>query len=70
MFSEAVFLGLRTGELSVTTLQQLYGVDMLSSRGERLKMLSDEQLLHINDRRITLTRKGFMVCDAIAESLL
>ncbi|MGA7161341.1 MAG: radical SAM family heme chaperone HemW [Bacteroidota bacterium] len=70
MFSEAVFLGLRSGELSVTTLQQLYGVDMLSSRGERLKMLSDEQLLHINDRHITLTRKGFMVCDAIAESLL
>ncbi len=70
MFSEAIFLGLRTGELSVTTLQQLYGVDMLSSRGEKLKMLSEEHLLQIKDRRITLTRKGFMVCDAIAESLL
>ncbi len=70
MFSEAVFLGLRTGELSATTLQQLYGVDMLSDRSEKLKMLSDEDLLHINDRRITLTRRGIMVCDAIAESLL
>ena len=70
MFSEAVFLGLRTGELSVTTLQQLYGVDMLSVHGEKLKYFSDEDLLFINDRRITLTRKGFMVCDAIAESLL
>ena len=70
MFSEAVFLGLRMGELSMTTLQQLYGIDMLSSRGEKLKIFSDEDLLHINDRRITLTRKGFMVCDAIAESLL
>jgi oxygen-independent coproporphyrinogen III oxidase len=70
MFSEAVFLGLRTGELSVTTLQQLYGVDMLSARGEKLKLFSDEELLHIKDRRIMLTRKGFMVCDSIAESLL
>ena len=70
MLSEAVFLGLRTGELSVTTLQQLYGVDMLSVHGEKLKIFSDENLLHINDRHITLTRKGFMVCDAIAESLL
>ena len=70
MFSEAVFLGLRTGELSVTTLQQLYGVDMLSTRGEKLKFFSDEDLLHIKERRITLTRKGFMICDAIAESLL
>jgi oxygen-independent coproporphyrinogen III oxidase len=70
MFSEAVFLGLRTGELSVTTLQQLYGVDMLSARGEKLQLFSDEELLHIKDRRIMLTRKGFMVCDSIAESLL
>ncbi|HTY11942.1 MAG TPA: radical SAM family heme chaperone HemW [Bacteroidota bacterium] len=70
MFSEAVFLGLRTGELSVTTLQQLYGIDMLEARGEKLKLYSDEQLLRIDNRRIALTRKGFMVCDAIAESLL
>ena len=70
MFSEAVFLGLRTGELSATTLQQLYGVDMLSDRSEKLKIFSDEDLLHINGRRITLTRRGIMVCDAIAESLL
>ncbi len=70
MFSEAVFLGLRMGELNVATLQQLYGVDMLSARSEKLKLLSEEDLLHIHDRRIVLTRKGFMVCDSIAESLL
>jgi putative oxygen-independent coproporphyrinogen III oxidase len=70
MFSEAVFLGLRTGELSAAMLQQLYGVDILSTHGEKLKDFSDEHLLSIKDRRIRLTRKGFMVCDAIAESLL
>jgi oxygen-independent coproporphyrinogen III oxidase len=70
MFSEAVFLGLRTGELNIPTLQQLYGIDMLSAHGEKLKIFSDEELLHVKDRRIILTRKGFMVCDAIAESLL
>jgi oxygen-independent coproporphyrinogen-3 oxidase len=70
MFSEAIFLGLRTGELNLAVLQQVYGVDMLSTRGEKLKDFSDERLLQINDRRITLTRKGFLVCDAIAESLL
>ncbi len=43
---------------------------MLSTRGEKLKIFSDEDLLHVKNRSITLTRKGFMVCDAIAESLL
>ncbi len=70
MFSEAIFLGLRTGELNVAMLQQLYGVDMLTTHGEKLKSFSDDDLLSIKDRHITLTRKGFLVCDAIAESLL
>jgi len=70
MFDEAVFLGLRTGELNLAMLQQVYGVDMLSTRGEKLKNFSDEQLLHVADRRIILTRRGFLFCDAIAESLL
>jgi oxygen-independent coproporphyrinogen-3 oxidase len=70
MFSEAIFLGLRTGELNVAMLQQLYGVDMLTTHGEKLKSFSDDDLLRIKDRHITLTRKGFLVCDAIAESLL
>jgi len=70
MFSEAIFLGLRTGELNVATLQQLYGIDMLTTHGEKLKNFSDDDLLRINDRNITLTRKGFLMCDAIAESLL
>jgi len=70
MFSEAIFLGLRTGELNVTMLQQLYGVDMLTTHGEKLKSFFDDDLLRIKDRHITLTQKGFLVCDAIAESLL
>ena len=70
MFSEAIFLGLRTGELNVAMLQQLYGVDILTTHGEKLKSFSDDDLLRIKDRHITLTRKGFLVCDAIAESLL
>jgi oxygen-independent coproporphyrinogen III oxidase len=70
MFSEAIFLGLRTGELNVAMLQQMYGVDMLATHGEKLKSFSDDDLLRIKDRHITLTRRGFLVCDAIAESLL
>ena len=70
MLSEAVFLGLRMGELNVAMLQQLYGVDLLATRGEQLQSFSDEDLLRIKDHRITLTRKGFLLCDGIAESLL
>ena len=70
MLSEAVFLGLRMGELNAAMIQQLYGVDILSTQGEKLKGFSDEDLLHIKNRRITLTRKGLLVCDAIAESLV
>lgn len=70
MFSEAVFLGLRTGELNTAVLQRVYGVDLLSTHGEKLRDFSNERLLQINDRRLTLTRKGYLVCDAIAESLL
>jgi coproporphyrinogen III oxidase-like Fe-S oxidoreductase len=58
------------GELNIAMLQQLYGVDILSTHGEKLKNFSDDDLLRIKNRQITLTRKGFLVCDAIAESLL
>jgi hypothetical protein len=51
-------------------LQQVYGVDMLTTQGEKLKSFSEEQFMSVRNRRITLTRKGFLVCDAIAESLL
>lgn len=70
MLSEAVFLGLRTGELNAATLQQLYGIDIISAYDKTLRRFSDEGVLRIDDRRIKLTRKGFMICDAIAESLL
>ncbi len=70
MFNEAIFLGLRTGELNVSMLRQVYGVDLFSTRRETLTEFSNEGLIQINDRSITLTRRGFLVCDAIAESLL
>ena len=70
MFNEAIFLGLRTGELNVSMLRQVYGVDLFSTRSETLTEFSNEGLIQINDRSITLTRRGFLVCDAIAESLL
>ena len=70
MFNEAIFLGLRTGELNLTLLQQLYGVELLSTRRDALTEFSREGLLQLNDRSVTLTRKGFLLCDAIAESLL
>jgi oxygen-independent coproporphyrinogen-3 oxidase len=70
MLNEAIFLGLRTGELNVSMLRQVYGVDLFSTRSETLTEFSNEGLIQINDRSITLTRRGFLVCDAIAESLL
>ena len=70
MFDEAIFLGLRTGELSIAMLQQLYGVDLMAAHGTTLKTFSDEELLTVGNRSIRLTRKGFLMCDAIAEALL
>ena len=70
MFNEAIFLGLRTGELNVEMLRRVYGVDLLSTKRDALTEFSLEGLLQIDDRRVTLTRKGFLVCDAIAESLI
>ena len=70
MYSEAVFLGLRTGELNLAALRQVYGVDLLSTRRDSLTDFSREGLIHLDSQSITLTRKGFLVCDAIAESLL
>ena len=70
MFNEAIFLGLRTGELNIEAVRREYGVDLLSTRSAKLKDFLDGGLLKIDDRSITLTDKGYLVCDAIVEALL
>jgi len=70
MVHEEIFLGLRTGVLDSNLLRHLYGIDLLSSRGKALGEFSRDGLLRVDGGKLRLTPKGFLFCDAIAESLL
>ncbi len=70
LLDEAIFLGLRRGELNTAALQQCYGVDFLAEHKKRLQQFVDDHFLFIEGSRIRLTQKGFLMCDSIAESLM
>jgi oxygen-independent coproporphyrinogen III oxidase len=70
LFNEEIFLGLRTGGLDFETLRHTYGIDLHASHSGKLQNFVDERLMKIQNDRLRLTPKGFMLCDAIAEHLL
>ena len=70
MIEEEIFLGLRTGVLDAGNLRRKHGIDLLATKEKAVAEFSGSGLLVVDDGRLTLTPKGFLVCDAIAESLL
>ncbi|MDE3058530.1 MAG: coproporphyrinogen III oxidase family protein, partial [Bacteroidota bacterium] len=70
LLDEAIFLSLRCGELNAAMLQHCYGVDFLSRNKKQLQQFIADHLLSVEGNRIRLTRKGFLMCDSIAESLV
>ena len=70
--NEYIMLRLRTSDgLDLGTLEERYGVDLLTERVDELAWLESEGFIHrIRNGRVRLTTRGKLVCDAITARLL
>jgi oxygen-independent coproporphyrinogen-3 oxidase len=69
-FTEEIFLGLRSTGIDLKKLYPLYGEDVFSVRTHEISAMEQEGLLIRSHNIITLTSKGYAVCDEIAAKLI
>jgi oxygen-independent coproporphyrinogen-3 oxidase len=67
---EEIFLGLRSRGIDVRGFQRRHGFDLLSGAGHSIERFVHEGLLVLRNDRIEATKRGYMLCDAIAGSLI
>ena len=67
---EAVMLGLRTGKLNLQQVREEHGIDFLESSHSLIEQLISNKLVILNEQILTLTNKGFLMCDEISERIL
>lgn len=67
---EAVMLGLRLGKINFQQLESRFGVDYFRLLEPFLKEFAADLLITIEGRVITLTNKGFLLCDEIGKQLI
>ena len=69
-FTEEIFLGLRSTGIDLKKLYPLYGEDIFSLKREDLARMEQDGLLHRQNNIISLTSKGYAVCDEVAGRLI
>ena len=68
---ELVLLSLRTREgLDLDRYRELTGEDLFRKRAEVLRKLRDQGLVQSDERRLWLTTRGMLLCDAITGALM
>jgi len=70
MLSEFIMLALRSSGLDLQILKQKFGNDWINNRQSYLKALERRGLIYFQEEMITLTKKGYAVCDEILEKIL
>lgn len=69
-FTEEIFLGLRSTGIDLKKLYPLYGEDVFSVKQNEIAEMEREGLLVRSQNIISLTSKGYAVCDEIAAKLI
>lgn len=69
---EYVLLRLRTRDgLDLDTLRTRYDVDLKAQKADMLaRLMRDDYLELVHDRRVRLTERGMLLCDAVTQKLL
>jgi oxygen-independent coproporphyrinogen-3 oxidase len=67
---EHVFLALRSEGLSMDTLQSRFGMDLMKEKGGIINAMLQAGYLSMRSRAISLTRKGFVLCDEVCQRLM
>ena len=69
-FTEEIFLGLRSTGIDLKKLYPLYGEDVFSVKQSLLHEMEQEGLFVRQNNVISLTSRGYAVCDEIAAKLI
>lgn len=67
--SEYIFLRLRSEGIHLPDFTRLFGSDLHSDNRAFIDRCISENILHLEDNRLSLTRKGLLVCDEICAEL-
>lgn len=67
--NEYFMLALRSDGVSIDEFHSLFGDSWLNSKMKYLEELEHHSLLKITDKKISLTKKGYLICDEILEKL-
>ncbi len=71
MIEEFIYLGLRSTGIEIKKFREKFGFDFLESEiSEEVNEYERLGFLNVNEFKIKLTRKGFLLCDKIAVDLI
>ena len=67
---EAIMLGLRSNGIHLDRLQSEHGIDLVGAHRSTIESLISEHLLVYDSRRLSVTEKGYLLCDEISRILV
>ena len=70
MYNEEIFLGLRSTGIDLRKIRSLFGKDLSVQFHGLLRNLHETNMIVQENEMISLTSKGYMICDEIAEKLV
>ena len=70
LFEEAVMLGLRNGLIDLKEIERCHGVDLLQAGRVVIEEAVAVGLAKLRGAQMSLTEKGFLVCDEITRTLV
>ncbi|MGA3245986.1 MAG: radical SAM family heme chaperone HemW [Bacteroidota bacterium] len=69
LIEEEIYLGLRSEGIDITGFRKRYGKDFLTEHRSELGDLIESEMAVVQDGKLRLTSKGYLVCDEICASL-
>jgi oxygen-independent coproporphyrinogen-3 oxidase len=67
MMEEAIFLGLRSDGIDIPSFEGRFGMDLRARYGRTIEGICEQHLAEIRGGRLTLTPRGYAVCDEICQ---
>jgi oxygen-independent coproporphyrinogen-3 oxidase len=67
LMDEAIFLGLRSNGIDMNKFQQHFGKDLRTSYASLIQSLMKDGLALLEQNRLRLTSKGYLLCDEICQ---
>lgn len=67
---EAILLGLRSGGIDLVTYRERFGRELPSENPSLIEQLIADGLVTLSRQRLSLTSRGYVICDEICQRLL